>query len=136
MKVILFYAPSFWYTTHSKSLPEAPDIDEEAEVRNAVVAFYQLEEHDEERRDKLLTKFIKNVKWLAGKFETRTVLLHSFGHLSLSKAPADFAADFIASARQRLESVDYEVHETPFGYFNEWKLHCGGDSLAKVFKDL
>jgi len=25
---------------------------------------------------------------------------------------------------------------TPFGYFNEFKMHVGGESLAKVFKEL
>lgn len=136
MKILLFYAPSFWYKPFEKNLPEAPDAEGEATVEDVVTVFYQLEEQDVENRSKILTKFIKNIKWLAGKFETRRVMLHSFGHLSMSKAPADFAREFIDEARARLENVDYTVYETPFGYFNEWKLHCAGESLAKVFKDL
>ncbi len=139
MKLLLFYAPSFWFSVHSKSLDTAPDPapdDAEREVKDCAVAFYQLEEHDQDRRSKVLTKCVKNVKWLAGKFSAKTVVLHSFGHLSMSKAPADFTREFMNDARERLENAGYTVFETPFGHFNEWKLHVAGESLAKVFKDI
>ena len=136
MKNILFYAPSFWFKTFKKVLPEVPDMDKEKTCYHAVVVFYQLEEDDVSRRGKVLTKFAKNIKWLAGKFQTKTVVLHSFNHLSTSKAPSDFAGDFIQDAVDRLERTGYEVVVTPFGYLNEWKLHVAGESLAKVYKAL
>ncbi len=136
MKLLMFYAPEFWYKTHSKSLAEAPDTQAEERLENLVAVFYQCEAEDPDKRDSVLAKAVKNIKWLAGKFETRTVLLHSFGHLSGSKAPADFARNLVADIRARLERTGYAVHETPFGWFNEWKLHCAGESLAKVFKEL
>jgi len=84
----------------------------------------------------VLTKMVKNIKWLAGKFGTRTIVLHSFNHLSESKSEPGFAGALIQDVRDRLERVAYSVTETPFGYFNEWKLHVAGDSLAKVFKSI
>lgn len=136
VKIILFYSPSFWFKTYEKVLEQAPDRDTEAERRQAVVVFYQVEEGDLERRGKVLTKLIKNIKWLAGKFDSRTVVLHSFNHLSMSKAPAEFAEPLIEEAGRRLEESGYSVTVTPFGYLNEWKLHVAGESLAKVFKEL
>lgn len=137
MKLLLFYAPSFWYSVFSKTLDSAADPDEpQREVRDCVVLFYQCEAHDTERRSKVLTKCVKNLKWLAGKFDTKTLVLHSFGHLSESKAPPEYTREFMDDARERLENAGYTVHETPFGHFNEWKLHVAGESLAKVFKDI
>ena len=136
MKIILFYAPSFWFRTYEKVLPDVPDHDVERTEENSVVVFYQAEAEDVEREGSVLTKLVKNIKWLAGKFKTRTVVLHSFGHLSLSKAPSEFTAKMITSAKERLTQTGYQVIETPFGYLNEWKMHVAGDSLAKVFKDL
>lgn len=136
MKIILFYSPSFWFKTYQKVLEQAPDRDTEAECRQAVVVFYQVEEGDPERRSKVLTKLIKNIKWLAGKFDSTTVVLHSFNHLSMSKAPAELAESLIEDARKRLEESGHSVTVTPFGYLNEWKLHVAGESLAKVFKEL
>jgi hypothetical protein len=121
MKVLLFYAPTFWFKTFQKVLDDAGDLDQEKTCHEAVVVFYHLEEEDVARKANVLAKFVKNIKWLAGKFNSRTVVLHSFNHLSLSKAPPEFAR---------------EVVVTPFGYLNEWKIHVAGESLAKVFKDL
>lgn len=136
MKLLLFYAPSFWFKTYRKVLEDVPESEEEEQFENAIVVFYQVEEEDVERRSGVLTKFVKNVKWLAGKFGSRTVVLHSFNHLSGSKAGPEFAGPLIEEARGRLERSGYTVGFTPFGYLNEWKLHVAGDSLAKVFKDL
>jgi len=136
MKLVLFYAPSFWFKTFKKVLLQAPDQDAEETCEKAVVVFYQVEAEDVERRSRVLTKFMKNIKWLAGKFDSKTVVLHSFNHLSASKAPPEFAQAFVEDGRKRLEGSGYNVTITPFGYLNEWKLHVAGDSLAKVFKEL
>jgi nucleotide-binding universal stress UspA family protein len=64
------------------------------------------------------------------------VVLHSFGHLSLSKAPPELAQELADDAAQRLERAGYQVSATPFGYLNEWQMHVAGESLAKVFKDI
>ena len=136
MKLVLFYSPSFWFKTFQKVLEQVKDQEVEASCEDAVVVFYHVEAEDPERRSKVLTKFIKNIKWLAGKFDSKNVVLHSFNHLSASKAPADFAEELVQDARQRLETSGYSVTVTPFGYLNEWKLHVAGESLAKVFKEI
>ncbi|MEE9402428.1 MAG: threonyl-tRNA synthetase editing domain-containing protein, partial [Desulfobacteria bacterium] len=72
MKLLFFYAPSFWFKTFKKVLPQAADQDMETTCEKAVVVFYQVEAEDVERRGKVLTKFVKNIKWLAGKFSSKT----------------------------------------------------------------
>ncbi len=136
MRILMFYAPAFWFKTYEKVLEDVPDRDIEESCENSVVVFYHAEEIDVERRSTVLTKFIKNVKWLSGKFKTKNIVLHSFNHLSSSKAPADFTADLIAEVKERLMHTGFIITETPFGYLNEWKIHVAGDSLAKVFKEL
>lgn len=132
----MFYAPSFWFKTYEKVLEDVPDTTIEVSCENALVVFYHAEETDVDRRSSVQTKFIKNVKWLSGKFKTKNLVLHSFNHLSTSKAPADFTISLIAEVKERLINAGFTVVETPFGYLNEWKIHVAGDSLAKVFKEL
>jgi predicted deacetylase len=136
MKILMFYAPAFWYKTFEKVLDDVPDQDIEKAVENALVVLYHAESHDTDRQAKVLAKLIKNIKWLAGKFRTKDIVLHSFNHLSTSKAPADFTRSLITEAKERLVRTGYAVQETPFGYLNEWKIHVAGESLAKVFKEL
>jgi len=132
----MFYAGDWWYRTAEKGLPEAPDAErEEAFPEGAAVIFVHAEEKDEEDRAGVVKKFLKNVKWLAGKFQTKNLVLHSFNHLSMSKASPEFALSVLDEVDERLASVGYTVMRTPFGYFNEFKIHVAGDSLAKVYKE-
>lgn len=136
MKILMFYSPSFWFRTFEKVLDNVADQEADKTEVNAIVIFYHIEAEDVERKSKILTRLIKNIKWIAGKFKTSRLVLHSFNHLSTSKAPPDFSAALMSEARERLVRSGFEITETPFGYLNEWKMHVAGDSLAKVFKDL
>ena len=135
MKLILFYAHNFSYKTAFKSLPEVADIERQDEVEGAVVVFVHVEAEDIEKQVNVIKKFVKNCKWLCGKFSTKRVVLHSFSHLSLSKASPEFSKDVLDEVVIRLERTGFEVMTTPFGYFNEFVLHVAGDSLAKVYKE-
>ena len=135
MKLLLFYAHSFSYETAAKSLSTVPDVNKKESIKNAVVIFFHVEAEDMEKRSKVIQKFAKNVKWLCGKFTTKNVVLHSFNHLSSSKAEPDSSKDLLDEVVTRLERTGYQVMVTPFGYFNEFNLHVAGDSLAKVFKE-
>jgi hypothetical protein len=135
MKILMFYAPEFWFKTFQKVLDDVEDRDIEKKTENAIVVFYHVEAEDEEKRSSVLTKLIKNIKWLSGKFKTRNLVVHSFNHLSTSKASPDFSNSLIEDAKARLINAEFKITETPFGYLNEWKIHVAGESLAKVFKE-
>ncbi len=136
MKLLMFYAPSFWHRPFAKSLDQAPQAPKGGQAEKAVVVFYHAEAEDQGRETKVLGKMLKNIKWLAGKFATKRVVLHSFGHLSASKAPPELAQELANQTAQRLTASGYEVSATPFGYLNEWRMHVAGESLAKVFKEI
>jgi len=135
MKLVMFFVHEWWYKTASKSLPDVPDINREESMKDAVVIFYHSEAEDEGRRDSVLQKFVKNTKWIAGKFNTKNVVLHSFNHLSMSKSSPEFANALLNGVVERLQRTGCTVMTTPFGYFNEFKMHVAGDSLAKVYKE-
>ena len=136
MKLLLLFVHEYWLRPFEASLPDAPTEPAGVETGPAIVALTHVEAHDPERAEKLVTKAIKNVKWLAGKCDTRTVVLHSFAHLAASRAEPHAAEAILAAMRSRLQRADYTVHTTPFGWFNEFRLHVGGPSLAKVFVEL
>lgn len=134
MKILMLYVNRFSYKTASKGLEGVPDLDEENEFKNAVVGFVHLEEKDEQSVAGAVTKLIKNLKWLAGKWNTKTVVLHSFAHLAESKASAETVREAFARARERLETSGYTVGETPIGYFLDLHVDAPGKSLARVWK--
>ena len=104
-------------------------------VEAAVGAFLQSEPADAAGEGRQVTHLVKQLKWLAGKWNTRRVVLHSFTHLGPEKAPPDLALRVIESTRERLESVGFEVHCTPFGWFLDLRLRAPGHPLARVYKE-
>ena len=136
MKLLMIYCNSFAYTPAIKNLEEAEEVTKSARFENAQVAFIQVEAEDElEGREKSIEKKLLNfTKWVARKNETKKIVLHSFAHLSESKASAEFTKVLFDRVEVRLKNVDYEVAQTPFGYFLDLEVNAPGFSLARVFK--
>jgi len=136
MRLLMIYADKFAYRTSVKTLDSVPDLNEEKAITNALVGFIQLEEHDLDNLSSVETRMIKNLKWAARKNDTKSIVLHSFAHLSDSKAPAEVTRDIFDSAEARLEKAGYESCQTPFGYFLDLDLRAPGKSLARIFKEI
>jgi len=130
----MMYTDSFSYHPRSKTLEEFETIEHGETIENAILAFIQAEEHDEEDIKKVEKKLVKNLKWAAKKNDTMRVILHSFAHLSESKASPQFTKELFDLVEARMENADYESFQTPFGYFLDIKLDAPGKSLARVFK--
>jgi hypothetical protein len=135
MRVLFWFCDRMAWTPSVKTLPEVED-GEPGSASAAVAAFVHVEPQDEGKSSKVETKLVKNVKWLAGKWNTRTVVLHTFTHLAEEKADPVFARDLLARVRKRLEEVGYLVTETPYGHFNDLELAAPGHPLARIFKQL
>ncbi len=132
--MLMFYAHEFWFRTTHRVLDSVEELDRDETVKKAVIAFIHAEAEDEGQSSKVLTKMVKNVKWLAGKFESKNVVLHSFSHLSGSSASPEFARQILVDAQKRLQTVGFTTQMTPFGYLHEFSLHVSGESLGRVFK--
>ncbi len=136
MKMLMLYAHAYTLKPHEPSLPDAEPEPPPMGLRDVLVAWIHVEPADVERQERLVTKAIKQLKWLARKMGTRNVVLHSFAHLAKETAPAPVARDLLQAMGTRLRTAGYTVHGAPFGWFNEFSIHVGGPSLAKVFVDL
>ena len=135
MKLLMIYTNKFAYKTNIRNLDSVKEYEKNEIIENAVVGFIQIEEKDEEDISKTETKIVKNMKWVAKKNDTKKIVLHSFAHLSLSKADEKITRDIFDSAEERLIKSGYEVSQTPFGYFLDLDIKAPGESLARVFKE-
>jgi hypothetical protein len=136
MKLLMFNTTEFWYRTYQKTVESAVDCDKEELVKEALTIFINIEKEDEERIDAVVRKAADNISWLAKKTGRSTIVMHSFAHLSESKADVNFAYEIFVRIRDRLTAKGYSVKITPFGYLNEFRIHVLGESLAKVWKSI
>jgi len=135
MRLLMIYADKFAYKTSKKTLEIVEEYEENKQIENVLIGFIQVEKEDEGKIDKIETKLIKNLKWAAKKNSTNNIILHSFAHLSLSKADPEITKIIINNAEKRLENAGYKTWQTPFGYFLDLDVKAPGKSLARVFKE-
>lgn len=137
MKVLVIYTSKFAYHPATKNLENEPDITEGKSFNDCIVAFIQVETSDEEKDIKSREKkLVNHLKWTARKNETKHIVLHSFAHLSESKASVEFTRTLFHEAEKRLQNADYITAQTPFGYFLDLDIQAPGFSLARIWATL
>ena len=133
MKLLIIYTEHFAYQPAHKTLDDQPDCTEPGVVTDAVVGLIHVEPADSESSSRVATKLVKNLKWAARKNETRRIVLHSFSHLAEEKADAVFTKELLNRSEERLRQADYDVWQTPFGYFLDLDLKAPGLPTARIF---
>jgi hypothetical protein len=137
MKVLVMYVDEFSYTPAQKNLENAEDVNEGASFTDSILAFIQVEESDEEHDAKSREKkLVNHLKWTARKNDCKKIILHSFAHLSDSKASVEFTKEIFDLAEKRLQNAGYETAQTPFGYFLNLQIKAPGHSLARIWATL
>ncbi len=137
MKVLVIYCKSFSYHPASKTLVDIEDVTIGESYSDCIVAFIQVEEEDESKeisgREK---KLVNHLKWTARKNNTSNIVLHSFAHLSDSKASVAYTKSLFDLAQKRLQNGGYIANQTPFGYFLDLNIEAPGFSLARIWASL
>ncbi len=134
MKLLMIYCNNFYYKPVSKTLETVEDKTESMEFDNVLVGFIHAEAEDEQDFTGVEKKLVKNLKWAANKNNTNKVVLHSFAHLSESKASPEFTVELFDKTEARMKNVNYETWQTAFGYFMDLKINAPGYSLARIYK--
>lgn len=137
MKVLVMYVDEFRYKPAQKNLEDAEDVTEGKSYTDSILAFIQVEESDEEydvaSREK---KLVNHLKWAARKNNCQSIILHSFAHLSDSKASVQFTKGIFDLSEKRLQNGGYSTSQTPFGYFLDLEIKAPGHSLARIWASL
>ena len=135
MRLLMIYCDLFSYEPAVLNLETADENAQAATISKTLVGFIHVEAADEENPAAVETKMIKNLKWAARKNETQNIVLHSFAHLSESKADPNVTRKLFNRAEERLRASGYETHQTPFGYFLNLNVQVPGHSFSRLFKE-
>ncbi len=131
------FVDEFSYNPKQKNLENTEEITEGKQFSKAILSFIQVEQTDEENdlksREK---KLVNHLKWVARKNDTISIILHSFAHLSESKASPEFTKELFNEAEKRLLNAGYLVAQTPFGYFLDLIIKAPGFSQARIWASL
>ncbi len=131
----MMFANNISYTPKIKNLDSASNTEKSNSFDDILVAFIHAEEQDQNNFKETETKLVKNLKWAARKNKTKRILLHSFAHLSSSKATPEFSKKLFDKVENRLNNSDYQAFQSPFGYFLDINLDLPGYSQARIFRE-
>lgn len=134
MKLLMIYCNRFIYHPTIKTLDKFDEENDGSAYENALVAFIHAEASDESDIKSVETKMVKNLKWAAKKNQTKQVILHSFAHLSETKADPVFTKELFDRVEARMQNADYLCSQTAFGYFMDLDISAPGVSQARIFK--
>lgn len=132
--MLMIYCSHFGYTPTIKTLDKFEEVAIGKAFANTLLAFIHAELQDEANLKGVETKLLKNIKWAAGKNNTRNIVLHSFAHLAETKADAHLTKEVFDKVEERLKNADYSCAQTPFGYFLDLDVQAPGVSQARIFK--
>lgn len=138
MRILLWYCEKFNWTPALKTLDSAPDMAigiKQSEQHDTVVAFIHVETKDVLEGSSSEKKLLKNLKWLSKKWNNSPIILHSFTHLGEDKADAQEAQTLLNRVEARLKKVNYDVIQTPYGYFLDLDMQAKGHPLARLYKE-
>ena len=134
VKVLTMFVDEFSYYPAQKNLETSTDVIDGKSFSKAILAFIQVEQTDGENDLKSrVKKLVNHLKWVARKNETYSIILHSFAHLSESKASAEFTSELFDQAELRLQNAEYITAQTPFGYFLDLNIKAPCFSLARIW---
>jgi peptidoglycan/xylan/chitin deacetylase (PgdA/CDA1 family) len=134
MRLLFWYCERFAWKPSLKTLDNAPEAVPMTHEQ-AVVAFIHVEPPDVVEGSSVETKLVKNAKWVARKWETRKIVLHSYTHLGEQTADPEDAKGLIDRVQKRLETAGYTAVQTPYGYFNDLSIDAPGHPLARIYKE-
>ncbi|MCU7940807.1 MAG: threonyl-tRNA synthetase editing domain-containing protein [gamma proteobacterium symbiont of Bathyaustriella thionipta] len=134
MRILFWYCEKFAWQPAMKTLDTAPEA-EKGDYQNVLVAFIHVEPKDVLEGSSAEKKLLKNIKWLSKKWDNKKIILHSFTHLGEEKADPDDALELLNRVGIRLNNVDFEVIQTPYGYFLDLSMQAKGHPLARIYKE-
>ena len=129
MRILFWYCDRFAWMPAMKTIETAAKANE-GHYQEVLVPFIHVEPKDVLEGSSSEKKLLKNIKWLAKKWNNKKVILHSFTHLGEDKA-----LELLNRVEKRLKDVGFEVVKTPYGYFLDLDMEAKGHPLARIYKE-
>ncbi len=136
MKILLLHCDYIKFKPLKKALKKIEDLKdkEEKKVDECLVVLSAVEKSDSDV-GKVVEKFVKEVKDVAGQVKAKNVVLYPYAHLSSDLSSPEIAVKVLEDAEKELKK-DFNVTRAPFGYYKEFELKVKGHPLSELSRDI
>lgn len=134
MKLLLVHSDFIEYKATKKALKAAPELaeaDMAGRMEECLCAFISVEKADELNLDSAVAKAAAEIVKVADQVKTKRVMLYPYAHLSNSLAAPNVAIAALPALKAKLPA-DYEVKQSPFGWYKAFNISCKGHPLSEL----
>src|SRR5688572_9076922 len=134
MKLLLVHSDFIEYRATKKVLKSAADLAEAdlaGRMEECLCAFVSVEKADEQGLANVIAKAAAEVVKVADQVKTKRVMLYPYAHLSSSLAAPAVAIEALPKLKAALPA-DYEVKQSPFGWYKAFSISCKGHPLSEL----
>lgn len=134
MKLLLVHSDFIEYKATKKALKAAPELapaDMAGRMEECLCAFVSVEKADEINLDSAVAKAAAEIVKVADQVKTKRVMLYPYAHLSNSLAAPNVAIAALPALKAALPA-DYEVKQSPFGWYKAFNISCKGHPLSEL----
>ncbi|MES2154114.1 MAG: threonine--tRNA ligase [bacterium] len=136
MKLLLVHSDFIEYKATKKALKSAPelaDADKAGRMEECLCAFVAVEKPDEANLPSSVAKAVAEIVKVADQVKTKRVMLYPYAHISNDLAAPPIAIQALPLLKAALPA-DYEVKQSPFGWYKAFTLSCKGHPLSELSK--
>lgn len=134
MKLLLVHSDFIEYKATKKALKSAPELaeaDQSGRMDECLCAFVSVEKADEDGLASAVRKAAAEIVKIADQVKTKRVMLYPYAHLSNSLASPSVALQALPALKAALPT-DYEVKQSPFGWYKAFSISCKGHPLSEL----
>jgi hypothetical protein len=103
---------------------------------SVLVVFVCSERDDEKSPEVIVEKTVNEIEDIVGRVKPKSIVLHSFAHLSSSLANPGFAKKIYDKLYSILSLKGYQVFKTPFGWRDSFELKVKSHPVSKVSRKI
>ena len=119
-----------------KSIADLPEKEkQEQEIKEALVVMTAVEKSDTDI-NKIVEKYIENIKDIAKQVNTKNIVLYPYAHLSKDLSSPEIAQKILIEAEEELKKEKFKVTRAPFGYYKEFELKVKGHPLSELSREI
>ncbi|HLD38552.1 MAG TPA: threonine--tRNA ligase, partial [Candidatus Nanoarchaeia archaeon] len=86
--------------------------------------------------DKIVEKYIENIKDIAKQVNAKNIVLYPYAHLSKELGSPEIAQKILIKAEENLKKEKFKVTCAPFGYYKEFELKVKGHPLSELSREI
>ncbi len=119
-----------------KSIADLPEKEkQEQEIKDCLVVLTAVEKFDT-NVNKIVEKYIENIKDIAKQVNTKNIVLYPYAHLSKDLSSPEIAQKILIEAEEQLKKLKFSVVRAPFGYYKEFELKVKGHPLSELSREI